>query len=266
MNGPRGRGPQGSGRGGSRRRRDDDETLALRNPHSVLAAFETRPRDVMEVRLPPQGAADAWGRVAEIAQGHGVKVSTVRPPERSGAEGKDGRRGGAEALVRAPRGINIKELFAPATQGDDYKLWLALDGIQDPRNLGATFRSAAFFGAAGVVVTEHQSAPITAVAVDTASGGFDHVPFTTITNLARALEAAKEAGVWVLGATEHAEQDVRQVARDRHWLVVVGSEEKGLRRLTRKHCDDECRIVASGGVGTLNVSVAASVLLTTLRG
>lgn len=253
---------QQAGRGGSRRRRDADEALELRNPHSVLAAFETRPHDVLQVRLPPRGAAEAWGRVSDAAAEHGVDVVTVEPePDDDGP--KERRRGGAEAVVRPPRGVDPAALYAV---DEAPRLWLAIDGVQDPRNLGATMRSAAFFGVAGAILTTHRSAPITAVAVDTASGGFDHVPFAAVTNLARAIEAAKECGLWVLGASEHAERDVRDVDRDRNWLVVVGSEEKGLRRLTRKHCDEECRIVPSGGVGTLNVSVAASVLLATLRG
>lgn len=261
---PRSRRPRHEGRGGSRRRRDSDEALALRNPHAALAVFEQRPRDVLEVRLPPRGAAEAWQRVAEAAEREGVRITTVEPPDRDDGP-KDGRRTGAEALVRPPRGVEVASLFAEVDD-DAPRLWLALDGVQDPRNLGATMRSAAFFGVAGAIITEHQSAPITAVAVDTAAGGFDHVPFATVTNLARALEEAKARGLWVLGTSEHGAQDVRQIDRDRNWLVVVGSEEKGLRRLTLKHCDDHCKIVPSGGVGTLNVSVAASVLLATLRG
>ena len=145
-------------------------------------------------------------------------------------------------------------------------MWLALDQIQDTHNIGAIFRTAAFFGVEGLLLTRDRSAPLNATVYDVACGGIETVPFVVQTNLSRALEQAKRAGVWVLGSSEHAEQDVTEIERDRPWLLVLGNEEKGLRRLTLETCDAICRLTPRGKVGSLNVSVAAGVLTAMLTG
>ena len=145
-------------------------------------------------------------------------------------------------------------------------MWLALDQIQDPHNVGSIFRSAAFFGVRGILLTSDRAAPVAAVVHDTASGGVEQVPFAVEVNLARGLEQAKQAGLWVLGSSEHDGRavDLDRVPRDRDWLLVVGNEESGLRRLTLETCDDVCRIPSRGGpgsLGSLNAAVAAAIML-----
>ncbi|MFO0917367.1 MAG: RNA methyltransferase [Planctomycetaceae bacterium] len=140
----------------------------------------------------------------------------------------------------------------------------ALDCLQDPQNVGSIFRTAAFFGIRGVIVTRDRSAPLNGTVYDVASGGMELVPFAQPPNLARALEAAKSAGLWILGSSEHAEKTIAAVPRDRPWLLVVGSEDQGLRRLTLEHCDEVCRIEPRGALPSLNVSTAAAVLMAEL--
>ncbi|MGH7199267.1 MAG: 23S rRNA (guanosine(2251)-2'-O)-methyltransferase RlmB, partial [Planctomycetaceae bacterium] len=236
--------------------------LQLHNPHSVLAVFETRPQDVLEVRLSSRPSA-AWNDVAELARRHRVPVGVAQNP-RGTARGL-GRSGAATASMRERDGVELEELFA-ATDGSPHKtgLWLALDTIQDPHNVGAIFRSAAFFGVRGIVLTQDRSAPLNATVYDVASGGVEHMPFSLQTNLSRSLDEAKQAGLWVLGASEHAGQDVSAVDRRRPWLLVAGNEEKGLRRLTLSKCDELCRLTARGRIGSLNVSVATAVLMSEL--
>jgi 23S rRNA (guanosine2251-2'-O)-methyltransferase len=144
------------------------------------------------------------------------------------------------------------------------RLWVALDQVQDPHNVGAIFRTAAFFGVAGILVTRDRSAPLSGTVYDVAAGGIEVVPFSNPPNLSRALEIAKKAGLWVLGASEHADRDVGKVDRDRSWVLVLGNEEKGLRRLTMENCDELCRISSRSRIGSLNVSVAAGVLIAAL--
>ena len=144
---------------------------------------------------------------------------------------------------------------------------MALDSLQDPQNLGAIFRAAAFFGIRGIIMTTERSAPMTATVYDIAAGGVEHVPMVQAINLKQALEKAKEAGLWILGTSEHAKETLSSVARDRPWLVVVGNEEKGMRRLTEESCDVICAIPPAGdGVTSLNVSVATGILLFHLGG
>lgn len=143
-------------------------------------------------------------------------------------------------------------------------LWLALDCVQDPQNLGAIFRTAAFFGVRGIVLPKDRSSPITGTVIDVACGGVAHVPYAVVTNFSRALEDFKAAGFWVMGATEHQGDSVFSVPRDRRWVLVLGSEESGMRRLTEERCDLFVRIPAKGRVTSLNVSVAAGVLISSL--
>ncbi len=245
--------------------------LLLKNPHSVKAALECRPADVLEINLPPRSGAEAWQEVNQLALALGVTVTAHRAavrPQRRGRgnqQPKVGRESAACARVRELPGVPLGELFAPTEQGRATgRLWLGLDCIQDPRNIGAIFRTAAFFGVAGVLLTADRSAPLSATVYDTAAGGLEYVPFSVQTNLGRALEVAKEAGVWVLGASEHAEVDVADVPRDRPWLLLIGNEAHGLRRMTLERCDQLCRISPRGPVTSLNASVAAAVLVAAL--
>lgn len=257
--------PGASSRGANARpapaRGDRAGHLTLRNPHSVLATLDARPLDVLEVRLPPEAGSKAWHEVAEHARALGVRVRGLGEPS-GRRDGRAGGRAGAEADIRPRRPEPLADLFAGASSGDR---WVALDGVQDPHNVGAIFRTAAFFGVRGVVTTADRAAPLTAVVYDVASGGVEAVPHSVETNLRRALDAAKAAGVWVLGTSEHAAAPLDATPRDRPWLIVLGNEETGLRRLILESCDAVCAVPPRGDVVTsLNVSVAAGILLATL--
>lgn len=233
------------------------DDLELRNPHSVLAALRARPRDVRELRLTAGRPREAWRQAVELAEAEDIPVHAL-------SEHDEPRSRGARAAhaVVAPRAeATLDDLVANDGQR---ALWLALDGVQDPQNLGSIFRSAAFFGVRGVILPRDRAAPLTAVAYDVATGGVEHVPFTTVTNLRRAIERARKAGLWVLGSSEHAERTVEQVDAARPWLLVLGNEEQGLRRLTLESCDEVCRIPAAHELGSLNVGVAAGVLMAAL--
>lgn len=239
-------------------------SLVLKNPHSVLAALKTRPGDVVDIRLPAGKPSSAWADVIELAKQHDVPIRTnlAEEPRRGNLEQKFERTGAAQATVRERNGLLVEEIFANAAT--DPGIWLALDCLQDPHNVGAIFRSASFFGIKGIVMTRDRSAPLTATVYDVAAGGLEYVPFGEPTNMARAMNIAKAAGVWLLGSSEHASQDIRQVPRDRSWLLILGNEELGLRRLTLDKCDQVCALPARGAVSSLNVSVAAGVLMAEL--
>ncbi|MFM9961789.1 MAG: 23S rRNA (guanosine(2251)-2'-O)-methyltransferase RlmB [Planctomycetaceae bacterium] len=242
-------------------------SIELKNPHSVLAAIETRPLDVIDIQVATDAPSPAWSDVIGIAQTHAIRVIRGgRSPSRDRRGGeKEGRETGMSANVRERSDVPLEELFADAaTRANGHGLWLALDNLQDPHNVGAIFRTAAFFGVQGIVITKDRSAPLNGAVYDVAAGGVEHVPFTQVPNLARAVAVAKESGLWVLGTSEHAADDVAQVDRERPWLLVVGNEERGMRRLTTEHCDSVCRITPMGGVTSLNVSVATGILIATL--
>jgi len=237
-------------------------SLKLTNPHSVLSALDTRPDDVLEVHASAR-SNEGWQRVIDAARGLRIPIREPLDREHGGRRfNKDGGRAGTTfAVVRERPGISLKELFSPTVSRG---VWLALDQLQDPHNVGAVFRTAAFFGVQGIMLTVDRSAPLSPTVYDVASGGVEHVPFTLQTNLARGIDVAKEHDMWVLGTSEHSEHDLASIDCDRRWLVVIGNEEKGLRRLTQERCDQICQIPCAGQVTSLNVSVAAGILMATL--
>ncbi|WP_010587930.1 23S rRNA (guanosine(2251)-2'-O)-methyltransferase RlmB [Schlesneria paludicola] len=239
-------------------------SLVLKNPHSVLAALKTRPADVIDVRVPAGKPSPAWADVIATARELEIPIRTnlAEEPRHGKGDHKSERTGLAQATVRERQGVLIEELFADVGTGPG--LWLALDCLQDPHNVGAIFRTASFFGVKGIIMTKDRSAPLTATVYDVAAGGLEYVPFGEPTNLARAMNIAKTAGVWLLGSSEHAEQDVRDIPRDRPWLLILGNEESGLRRLSFEKCDQICKLTPRGTVPSLNVSVAAGVLMSQL--
>ncbi len=171
----------------------------------------------------------------------------------------------AEATLRERASLSLEELFENAsTRAQGKGLWIALDSLTDPHNVGAIFRSAAFFGVQGILMTQERSAPLTSTVYDVASGGVEYVPFVVQPNLQRAFEVAKDLGLWVLGTSEHAKDSLFRIQRDRPWLLVLGNEEKGMRRLTEESCDVLCSIPSNGQVTSLNVSVAAGILIAQL--
>ncbi len=246
--------------------------IQIHNPHSVLAAIENRPQAVKEIRIRVQGkTGTAWDQVVAAAEVARIPVvrgelpKSGRRQQRGGGERKSGRQDHALASIEEHSGASLTKIF-PNSQSEQPApgLWIALDCLQDPHNVGAIFRTAAFFGVCGIVMTRDKSAPMSATVYDVAAGGVESVPFAIETNLSRTLDAAKKAGLWVLGTSEHAELDLGKVDRDRPWLLVLGNEEKGMRKLTQSKCDMTCRLTPQGDVTSLNVSVAAGVMISQL--
>lgn len=234
--------------------------LELRNPHSILQAIRTRPEAVREIRLKAKHARGVWEEVVEAAGENRIAISTRAQPHRERRGRQTERQSTGLALVSPPQPVELKQLLANPAPGG---LVLALDCLQDPQNVGAVFRSAAFFGVQGVVTTKDKSAPINATVCDIAAGGVDGVPFHIATNLTRALEKARDAGFWILGTSEHAPQSVFAVD-DRPWVVVIGNEQSGMRRLTTDQCDELCRLEPRGAVTSLNAAAATAAVLTAL--
>ncbi|HHT12523.1 MAG TPA: 23S rRNA (guanosine(2251)-2'-O)-methyltransferase RlmB [Propionibacterium sp.] len=153
-----------------------------------------------------------------------------------------------------------QDLIADAFDTDG--IIVALDGITDPRNLGAIIRSAAAFGATGVVIPSRRSASMTAAAWKTSAGAAARLPVAMATNLNRMLEQAAKAGFTILGLAGEGDVPVSGAAGlDGPLVIVVGSEDEGLARLVREHCDQLISIPIASSVESLNASVAASVAL-----
>ncbi len=140
-------------------------------------------------------------------------------------------------------------------------LLVVLDGVEDPHNLGAIVRSAHAAGAAGVVIPERRAASLTDVVAKAAAGALEHLPVVRVTNINRALEDLKQQKYWIYGLDERGAEDYDRVDYSEPAAIVLGGEGKGLHEQVRRHCDVLVRIPMSGKIASLNVSVAAGIVL-----
>ncbi|PWK47265.1 23S rRNA (guanosine(2251)-2'-O)-methyltransferase RlmB [Pleionea mediterranea] len=140
-------------------------------------------------------------------------------------------------------------------------LLLILDGVTDPHNLGACFRTADAAGVDAVIVPKDKSVGLNTTVRKVACGAAETVPFFAVTNLVRALKTLQDLGVWIIGTAGEAEQTLHQTTFKGSLALVMGAEDKGMRRLTRENCDELIKIPMQGAVSSLNVSVATGVCL-----
>ncbi len=161
---------------------------------------------------------------------------------------------------RASREEELPELLAQDPGGP--ALFLVLDQVQDPHNLGACLRTASAAGCRAVIAPKNRSAPLNDTVRRISCGGAESVPYLQVTNLARTLRALKEAGVWLVGTADGADRSLYEIDLAGRIAIVMGAEGDGLRRLTAEECDFLAVIpMAPGGVPCLNVSVATGVCL-----
>jgi 23S rRNA (guanosine2251-2'-O)-methyltransferase len=165
---------------------------------------------------------------------------------------------GVVALAAAKRAIELEDLLEQAKRPG---LLVLLDSVEDPRNLGAIARTALAAGADGIVIPERRSAGLTGTVAQTSAGAIEHLPVARVKNVARAMEQMKKAGLWLVGLDERANRTHTEVDYTGPVVLVLGGEGKGLHELTRKLCDFVVAIPTTGPVRSLNVSVAAGIVL-----
>ncbi len=163
------------------------------------------------------------------------------------------------------RSLGEADLGAVLDEAGRDMLVLVLDGVQDPHNLGACLRTAEAAGVHAVIVPKDRSAGLTPVVRKTSAGASEVVPVLQVTNLARVLRSLKERGIWLAGTSDSAGEDIYQRDLTGPLALVMGSEGKGLRRLTAELCDFLVRIPMAGVIESLNVSVATGVCLYEIR-
>jgi 23S rRNA (guanosine2251-2'-O)-methyltransferase len=195
--------------------------------------------------------------VARLARSLGVPV---RFEDREQLDRLTGTRDhqGVAALSAAKITAEFEDLLATRSESG---LLVFLDGVEDPHNLGAIVRSALAAGAGGVVIPERRAAGLTDTVERASAGALAHLPVARVKNLVRAMEQAKEAGYWLVGLDEHAEKSYTDVDLEGSVGIVLGREGEGLHELTRRRCDFLVSLPTTGPVRSLNVSVAAGIML-----
>lgn len=200
-------------------------------------------------------------RIIQLARSRGVPV---RFEDRTAMDRLAATREhqGVIALAAAKRALSLGDLLKPdAGPGEHRGLLVLLDGVEDPQNLGAIVRTALAAGANGLVIPERRAAGLTEAVARASAGALAHLPVARVVNLPRAMEEMKQAGYWLVGLDERAEKKYTEADFTAPTGIVLGSEGKGLHELTRKRCDFLVSIPTTGPVRSLNVSVAAGVVL-----
>jgi 23S rRNA (guanosine2251-2'-O)-methyltransferase len=199
--------------------------------------------------------------IVQLARGRGI---SVRFEDRGQldrlANSRDHQ--GVVALAAARSAGTLEDVLERAdAAGGHGGIIVLLDGVEDPHNLGAIIRTSLASGAHGVVIPERRAVGLTDAVARASAGALAHLPIARVTNLARAMEELKEAGYWLIGLDEAAEKSYTEVDYTSPVGIVLGGEGKGLHELTRKRCDFLVSLPTTGPVKSLNVSVAAGVVL-----
>lgn len=229
--------------------------------HAVEAAIRNQPENVLQVFV-QQGRNDKRIKtIQSIAKNSGLSIQAIAN-EKLKEKCPKARHQGVVAEIRVDqsRDVSLADILSK-----DSVLLLVLDEVQDPHNIGACLRTADAVGADAVIVSKNRSPALTPVIRNVASGAAETVPYIMVSNLARALEKIKQENVWLLGTSGDSEQTIYQAGINKRVALVMGSEGKGMRRLTREACDELVSIPMQGSVESLNISVATAVCLYEIR-
>jgi 23S rRNA (guanosine2251-2'-O)-methyltransferase len=227
--------------------------------HAVRSLLRRNPQRVARVYL-QHGRHDARAdEIERLARAAGRTVERIEAAVLQKRLGEAVHQGVvAEVAPLAP--WSEDDLLEAVTK-THHPLLLALDGVQDPHNLGACLRTADACGVVALIVPRDRAAPLNATARKVAAGAAETTPIATVTNLARTLGVLKGAGLWIVGADADGPQRAQEVDLTGGRVLVMGAEGTGLRQLTRRHCDWLVQLPSVGAVESLNVSVATGMLL-----
>jgi 23S rRNA (guanosine2251-2'-O)-methyltransferase len=239
-NKPPGRGPDHA----------DTDHVLLFGLHAVEAALANPRREVARL-IATENAAH---RLAPLIAKRGVRVEPASPRDLDRLLGPDSVHQGVALEAKQLSPVGLDEIESSG-------IVVVLDQVTDPHNVGAVLRSAAAFGALGLVLTERHSPPLSGALAKVASGALDLVPIVLVKNLAQALAELGEMGFLRVGLAEEGENALEALSLTKPLALVLGAEGKGLRHLTREHCDLLARISTRSALASLNVSNAAAIAL-----
>jgi 23S rRNA (guanosine2251-2'-O)-methyltransferase len=231
----------------------------ITGPNAVREALLAR-RPLQNVLLVRGHHGGRLEEIVQLARRNGVPVrfeDRVRVDQAAGTREHQG----VMAIIASKSSVSLEDLLAQPQNADWPGLLVLLDGVEDPQNLGAIIRSALAAGAQGLIIPERRSAGLGDATARASAGAVAHLPVARVTNLARAIETLKKSGYWLIGFDERAEKSYTQIDLTGPVALVLGGEGKGLHQLVRERCDFLASIPVRGPVPSLNVSVAAGIVL-----
>jgi 23S rRNA (guanosine2251-2'-O)-methyltransferase len=227
--------------------------------HSIELLLEHQPERIIQLFVCEQRHDQKLQRLIAAAKQQGISVQNISAHKLEQLLPKINHQGIA-AQCKAPKNLDEHDLIQLA-EGTPNGLFLILDGVQDPHNLGACIRSADAAGVTAVIIPKDRAVSVNATVRKVACGAADFIPIIVVTNLARALKKLQNAGVFLVGLADDAAESLFQVNLQGSIGLVLGAEEQGMRRLTREHCDVLASLPMAGIVSSLNVSVATGISL-----
>ncbi|ELK46909.1 23S rRNA (guanosine(2251)-2'-O)-methyltransferase RlmB [Bacillus sp. SB49] len=216
-------------------------------------------RSINKVMVSDQLQYQAFKKVEQLAKEQGVLIQKV--PKKKLDQLVEGTHQGVIASVAAYEYSDLEDLFAKAEEKGEAPFFIICDEIEDPHNLGSILRTADAAGAHGVIIPKRRSVALTATVAKTSTGAIEYIPVARVTNLARTIDELKERFVWVVGTDAEGTEDYRQLDGRMPLALVIGSEGRGMSRLTKEKCDWTVSLPMAGQVTSLNASVAASLLM-----
>jgi len=233
--------------------------------HAVMARLSKHPESVVELFADARREDARMAELKTLAARVGLELQRVDGARLAALAQSPDHQGVVALVEQVGLAASLQDVLTAVEGRTEPGLFLLLDQVQDPHNLGAAMRSAAAFGVDAVIVPRHGAAPRSPAAQKAASGAFELTPLIEVVNLVQAIEALQQAGVWIYGAESDAEGTLFDVPLDGPIAWVLGNEGRGLRRLTRERCDRRIAIPMQGAIESLNVSVAAAICLFATR-
>ncbi len=243
----------------------DEKTAYIFGRNAILEALQNDGNKIEKIFVKFAATGESINTIFSIAKRN--KVLCVKQDNRKfitlerAVTPKGANTQGVIALLKMFDTVDLTKLISISFKKDKHPFIVALDEITDPHNLGAIARTAECSGATGIILSERESAPITPTAIKISSGALEHLPVAKVSSFAQAFEVLKAEGFWIIGTDMQGEQVYTEFDFNRPVVIIIGSEGKGLRPSTLKHCDALLRIPIKGKVESLNASVSAGVVL-----
>lgn len=236
------------------------KTEILSGIHSVLEAVNAGRRDFFEIYIAKKSSPKRFGKLPLFGEKQNVPVRRVDSGRLKSLAGTDKHQGVCARVGPYPL-VSIADILNKRKFNHPNHFILLLDCIADPHNLGALVRTALCAGTDGIVISKDRSSPPTPSVSRTSAGALEHVFLARVTNMVSAIKTLKKEGLWIMGMDRFAGTSIFGIDLTCSAAIVIGGEEKGMRRLVKKHCDLLMSIPQKGEINSLNASVAGGVVM-----